>query len=132
MPVGGMLDLVVRDSLFLTYYQIVQVPTQFGSLRSDTAGSFKLSFSLANIGKLPRQNKKGGFGLLSGALILGGLGYTTVNLVNTIREGDPPFGKKNRGRVLAGLGAAAVGYLLSRSGSDSYTLGAKYKLEVVE
>lgn len=132
MPVGGRLDLVIRDSLFLTYHQIMQVPTQFGTLRFDTTGTFKLSFSMANIGSLPRQNKKGGFGLLSGALILGGLGFTTVNLVNTLREGDPPFGQENRGRILAGIGAATAGYLLTRTGSDTYTLGNKYKLEVVE
>lgn len=133
LPVQGQLERIERDSLFLTYYQIVQVPTQFGTMRIDTSGKYSLQYSLANVGSLPRRasRKSKLKGLLSGAMVLGGLGYTVVNVVNTTREGDPPFGHDNIDNVLIGLGVAAGGYMLGRAGSDRYTLGSKYTLEVV-
>lgn len=133
LPVQGHLDRIDHDSLFLTYYQVVQVPTQFGTFRIDTSGKYSLQYSLANVGALPRRakGKSGMKGLLSGAMVLGGLGYTVVNIVNTTREGDPPFGKDNIDNVLIALGVAAGGYVLGRSGPDRYTLGGKYTLEVV-
>lgn len=131
MPVSGRLDLVINDSIYLTYFQLSQVPTAFGTLRTDTTGRHSLAFSLYNIGSLPRPQHKSGKGLLAGAMMLGGLGYSFVNLFNTIRDGDPPFGKDNRGRLLAGIGTATAGFLLSRTGSSTYTLGKTYKLEVV-
>lgn len=132
LPVQGQLDRIERDSLFMTYYQIVQVPTAFGTMRLDTAGRYSLNYSLANVGSLPRTKRKKGLGLLSGAMLLGGLGYTVVNIFNTTREGDPPFGKENIDNVLIGLGTAAAGFLLGRSGPDRYVLGPKYQLELVQ
>lgn len=134
LPVQGQLERIERDSLFMTYYQVVQVPTQFGTMRIDTSGKFELRYSLANVGALPRRAKgrSGLKGLLSGAMLLGGAGYTVVNIFNTVREGDPPFGKDNIDNVLIGLGVAAAGYVLGRSGPDRYTLGSKYTLEVIK
>lgn len=133
LPVQGQLESIERDSLFMTYYQVVQVPTQFGTMRLDTSGKYDLRYSLANIGALPRRKKKSSLkGLVSGAMLLGGAGYTVVNIFNTIREGDPPFGQDNIDNVLIGLGVTAGGYLLGRTGSDRYTLGNKYTLEVIK
>ena len=134
LPVQGQLERIERDSLFMVYYQVVQVPTQFGTMRIDTSGMYELRYSLANVGALPRRAKgKAGLkGLLSGAMLLGGAGYTVVNIVNTVREGDPPFGKDNIDNVLIGLGVAAGGYILGRAGPDRYTLGGKYTLEVIK
>lgn len=127
MPVSGVLDSLVRDSLFFTYYQVVNMPNRFGGQTIDTAGRYQLAFSLANVGSFPRRRS----GLLPGALVLGGLGYTAVNLVNTTREGDPPFGKANIGNLLGGLGATGAGLLLGVLRQKRYLLGKKYQLVVI-
>jgi hypothetical protein len=132
LPVQGQLERIERDSLFMTYYQIVQVPTAFGTMRLDTAGRYSLAYSLKNVGSLPRTKSRGGLRLLGGAMVLGGLGYTAVNIFNTTREGDPPFGQDNIDNVLIGLGVAGAGFLLSRSGPDRYVLGTKYQLQLVQ
>jgi hypothetical protein len=128
MPVRGQLDSIVRDSLFLTYFQEQRVGTQYGTTKTQITGKYDLKFSMANVGSLPRPGKSK---LIPGILILGGLGYTTVNIVNTVADGDPPFGKDNIVNVLAGLGAAAAGWLMLRVRSTKYVLGEKYTLEVI-
>lgn len=128
MPVHGRLDSIIRDSLFLTYFQEQRVVTQFGTTTTQITGQYDLKFSMANVGSLPRDKRSG---LIPGILILGGLAYTTVNIVNTVREGDPPFGKDNIGNVLAGLGSATAGWLLLKSRRTKYVLGDKYTLEVI-
>jgi len=128
MPVRGRLDSIIRDSLFLTYFQEQKVMTQFGTTSKQISGQYDLKFSLANVGSMPRPKTSQ---LIPGILILGGLGYTTVNIINTVREGDPPFGKDNIGYVLAGLGSATAGWLLSKAKRTRYVIGDKYTLEVV-
>jgi hypothetical protein len=127
MPVNGMLDSLVRDSLYLTYSQVVRVPNRFGGQSIDTAGRYQLAFSVANVGSFPRRRS----GLLPGALVLGGLGYTAVNVVNTLREGDALFGKDNLGNLLGGLGAAGAGLLIGALRENSYRIGKKYQLVIM-
>jgi hypothetical protein len=83
---------------------------------------------MANVGSLPRPKRSA---LIPGILILGGLGYTTVNIVNTVREGEPPFGKDNIAYVLAGIGSAAAGWLMLKSRATKYVLGNKFTLDVI-
>ncbi|QGW29929.1 hypothetical protein [Phnomibacter ginsenosidimutans] len=89
MPVNGRLDSLVRDSLFLTYFQLVRVPTPWGTFRMDTAGRYPIAFSMANVGALPRKRNR----WFEGVLMTGGLGYTALNLVNTVREKIHPLAK---------------------------------------
>jgi hypothetical protein len=128
MHVRGQLDSIIRDSLFLTYFQEQRVATQLGSVKTQVTGKYDLKFSMANVGSFPRPRKSG---LIPGILILGGLGYTTVNIINTVADGDPPFGKNNIGRVLTAMGAAAVGWLILRSRATKYVLGKKFTLDVI-
>lgn len=129
MPVHGRLDSTVRDSIFLTYFQEERVPTQWGTYTTQVHGTFDLKFSMANVGSLPRDKRSG---LLPGILILGGAGFTVVNIINTVREGDAPFGKDNIAYVLSGLAAVATGTLMLTAQPTKYELGKKYTLEAVQ
>ncbi len=128
MPVNGRLDSLVRDSLFLTYFQLVRVPTPWGTFRMDTAGRYPIAFSLANVGSLPRKRNR----WFEGVLMTGGIGYTALNMVNTVREKDPPFGKDNIANIIGGLGTAAAGYGIAKLKKSNYILGKTYRLSVVE
>ncbi|WP_416440008.1 hypothetical protein [Phnomibacter sp. MR] len=128
MPVNGRLDSLIRDSLFLTYFQLVQVPTPWGTYRTDTAGRYAIAFNMANVGALPRKRNR----WFEGTLMTGGLAYTVLNLVNTVRENDPPFGKDNIANIIGGLGTAAVGYTIAKLKKSNYILGKTYRLAVIE
>ncbi len=129
MPVSGQLKLLTQDSLMLMYYQTMQAPNMYGGIVTDTTGRFPLAFSIKNIGSFPRQ-KKARF--LSSLLMVGGTAFVGVNLFNTIREGDPPFGKDNLPLLLAGVATAVTGYLIKALQPSSYVVGTKYKVQVVQ
>lgn len=129
MPVQGQLHTIVRDSVFLSYYQVVQQPTVFGTIRRDTTGCYALAYSLANIGGLPRPVKNR---VIPAALVMGGSAFTVVNLVNSIREKEAPFGKENLPRLFSASGAVAAGVLLAKLRPQQYRLSHTYRLQVVD
>ena len=63
--------------------------------------------------------------------MVGGGGYLVLNMVNTLREGDPPFGEENLPRVLGGAIAFTTGFLLHQlhKTKTEYRLGKKYNLK---
>jgi hypothetical protein len=87
-----------------------------------------MAFSVANIGYFPYKGRQpqAFWGRL---LMLGGGGFLLVNLVNTLRENEPPFGKDNLPRVLGALGAAAAGFGLTKLEKTYLKVGGKYKLK---
>ena len=108
MPVSGVIDSLKRDSLFLTQYDVRRFMTAQGASYIDTTGKFRMAFSVANIGYFPYTGRQpqSFWGRL---LMLGGGGFLLVNMVNTLRVNEPPFGKDNLPRVLGALGAVAFG-----------------------
>lgn len=129
MKVDATVDRFDKDSLFMLFYDVRMMPTMMGTMAKDTAGVYPLAFSMKNIGSFYKPPKAR---LLSGAMILGGLAYTVVNIVNTTREGDPPFGQDNLPNVLAGIATAAGGVLINKLQPRTVSIGNKYTLEVVQ
>jgi hypothetical protein len=132
MPVSGVVDRITADSIYLYQYQIRRMQRADGAVIFDTTGRFPLSFSIANIGSFPAGRQKGKNLLTNGTLLMiGGAGYLVVNMVNTVREGDPPFGEDNLSNVLIATGAVATGFLLKKSWPSRWYIGKKYKLQVM-
>jgi hypothetical protein len=129
MPVTGAVQSITSDSVHLVYHIVQKRMTPLGISISDTTATYLLAFSIDNIGAFP-ANRRGK--LLPSAMLLGGLGYTVVNVFNTVREGDAPFAKDNIGNVFWGLGSATAGYAWLRLKSKKYVVGKKYKLAVIE
>lgn len=103
-----------------------------GAVIFDTTGRFPLSFSIANIGSFPAGRQKGNNILTNGTLfMIAGAGYLVVNMVNTLREGDPPFGQDNLSNVLIATGAVVTGFILKKSWPSRWYIGKKYKLQVM-
>ncbi len=130
--ISGMIDCIKNDSIFLTQQTIRRIQTPEGGIRFDTSQKYKLMFSIANIGSFPAGKQKGKNIITDGSLlILGGAGYLVVNLVNTTRQGDPPFGKENLPKVLTATGAVVLGFLLKKVWPSRNTIGKKYELQVL-
>jgi len=128
MPVSGVIDSLKRDSLFLTQYDVRRFMTAQGASYIDTTGKFRMAFSVASIGYFPYTGRQpqSFWGRL---LMLGGGGFLLVNMVNTLRVNEPPFGKDNLPRVLGALGAVALGAGLLATQKDQVKLGGKYRLK---
>jgi hypothetical protein len=128
--VHGVVDSIKRDSLFLLYYDARMVPTALGGMVYDTLGVYNMNFSLQDIYSFPAR-QKGGFPLLTqGTLFLvGGTAYLALNVVNTIREKEPVFGKDNLPRVIGGVSAVVLGTLLQKTRKTENKVGKKYTLK---
>jgi hypothetical protein len=133
MSVSGTVDCITNDSIFLSQQTIRRIATPEGGVRFDTSNKYKLMFSIANIGSFPAGKKKGKNLLTDGTLlVLGGAGFLVVNLVNTTRQGDPPFGEENLPKVLAATGAVVAGFLLKLAWPSRSYVGKKYQLQVLK
>lgn len=132
MPVTGLVDRITSDSIYLFQYQIRRMQRADGSVVFDTSGKFQLAFSLANIGSFPAGKQKGKNLLTDGTLlVLAGGGYLILNIFNTTRQGDPPFGEENLPNVLMAGGAMVTGLLLKKSWPSRWYIGKKYSLKVM-
>jgi hypothetical protein len=129
MGVSAVIDYISRDSLFLLQYDVKMVPNIFGTLSPDTLAVYKLQFSLKNIYSFPADPRKFAFVTNGNLFMLGGSAYLVLNLVNTLREGDPPFGKDNLPNIIGGVTAFAFGFLLHKTQVTEYRLGKKYSLK---
>ncbi|MCU0388600.1 MAG: hypothetical protein MUE71_08345 [Chitinophagaceae bacterium] len=133
MPVSGIVERISTDSIFLSQYNIRRIQTQNGGILYDTMGKFNLQFSIANIGSFPAGRQKGKNIITEGTLLLlAGSGYLVLNIFNTTRQGDPPFGEENLPNVLIGAGIAATGFILKKAWPKKLYIGKKYQLKVIE
>lgn len=131
--ISGNIDCIKNDSIFLTQQTVRRFQTAEGGIRFDTSQKYKLMFSLANIGSFPAGKQRGKNLLTDGTLLmLGGAGYLVLNLVNTTRQGDPPFGEDNLPKVLASAGAVVLGFLLKHAWPSRSTIGKKYEIQVLK
>lgn len=132
MPVSGVIDMITPDSLYLYQYNIRRIQRMDGGVVFDTAGKYSLNFSLKNIGSFPAGKQKGKNIITDGTLLmLAGGGYLILNIFNTTRQGDPPFGEENLPVVLMSAGAVITGYLLKQAWPKRFKLGKKYNLRVI-
>jgi hypothetical protein len=129
MGVSAVVDYIKRDSLFLLQYDIRMMPTMFGTFAPDTLAVYKVQYSVKNVYSFPANPRKFSF-ITNGTLfMLGGGAYLVLNMVNTLREGDPPFAKDNRPNIIGGVAAFAAGLLLNKTQRTEYRLGKKYRLK---
>jgi hypothetical protein len=132
MPAEGVIERITTDSIILINHNIRRLQRADGAVIFDTAGSYRLFFSLANIGSFPIIKQPGRNILTDGSLLmLAGAGYLVLNIFNTTRQGDPPFGEENLPNVLIASGMVAGGFILSKAWPKRHVIGKKYYLKVI-
>lgn len=120
-----------KDSVYLVQYDIKRVPLSNGGVFLDTAGTYRFGVNYKDILSFEKERKGfdwagSGAGLFGGGVIL-----TTAGLITWI------FAKPNTRYyarpelVIAGAAAAAVGYLLMRTGAKTTIIGKKYTLHYI-
>ncbi len=133
MPVNGIIKQITTDSIYLINYVVRKLQRADGGIIFDTAGRYNLMFSLQNIGSFPLGKQKGKNILTDGTLLmLAGAGYLVLNIFNTTRQGDPPFGEENLPNVLWASGAFATGFLLKKAWPKKMMIGHKYTIKIIE
>jgi hypothetical protein len=121
------IDDIRHDSLFVTEYIIVQMPTRLGVYVLDTAARYHYQFHYKDI-RVVFYDKKGfnyrnsGYSLMGGsALLLLGSG------VSYLADRD----KFSPALLGAAAGLGLVGYLLTRLQTTNFVIGKKYSLHYI-
>jgi hypothetical protein len=112
----GWITAIRNDSVFLKIYDIRTMPTQFGTSTVDTVGSFSPGLPFKDIFKI-NINKKQSFGFIKQgtALIIGGLGYAALNIINGAYLNEPLTDKKNLTSLGIAMAVAGTGFILNKT-----------------
>lgn len=129
--VSAVVDHIKNDSLFLLQYQTRMTPNYFGGFTPDTVAVYRVQYSIYNIYSFPVKPKAFGFITNGSLFMLGGGAYLFLNVVNTLRDHDPPFGKDNQPNIVGGAATFITGLLLNKTRRKEYRPGKKYKLKLL-
>ncbi len=130
--INGVVQDIKNDSLFIKEYDIRAVPTQWGVARVDTLGSYVIGVHYKDLLIIDVQ-KRESFGFIKNGtlLMVGGIGYATLNVINGKYLKEPITGPDNLKSLGISLGVAGVGYLLNRVNKFRSENGRKYRIEYV-
>lgn len=130
---SGKIYRLKEDTIFIVPIEERAFMSNWGLVLTDTIQLNRIGIAVNKIKSITRQDESFVF-LKNGALLkwLGG-GYAFLNIVNnlTSSDRDPLFGSqnlKNLGIAAAVFGAGMVQNALYK---DFYTLGRKYKLQIL-
>jgi hypothetical protein len=128
---GGNFNVQVNnirnDSIFVTEFIIVQMPTRLGVYVLDTVARYKYSFNYKEIGTIYHDKKGFSFSGSGASLMGGGLLLLVASGVVYIAD------RSNFSLPLMGaaVGLGLTGYLLTRLQTTNYKIGKKYQLNYI-
>lgn len=112
---NGVVQAIYNDSVFLKEYDVRPVPNQWGTYTIDTLGSHLVAFHYRDIETVIFKKQESFTYLKNGAiLIIGGLGYAALNVINGKYLKESITGDKNRKSLAIALAVAGAGFLINR------------------
>ncbi len=129
---GGVVQAVRHDSVFIKEYNIRSVPNQWGVSSVDTLGSYVVALHYKDI-EIVMMKQRQSFGFIKNGAILmiGGLGYIALNIFNGKYLKQPITDLDNRKSLAIALGVAGAGFLMNRLHKYNNKNGKRYRVEYV-
>ena len=114
--VSGWITAIRNDSVFVKEYDVRQVPTTWGVMVLDTAGSYIVGVHYKEIKRIEFDERGQAFGYVKNGAIfmIGGLGYALLNVVNGQYLHESITDSKNMRSLGIALGVAGAGFVLNR------------------
>jgi hypothetical protein len=130
--IEGNIDRIAHDSVFLKMYQVQAVPTVFGVTSVDTLGAFDVRLHYKDI-RMVDVPRKGSFGFIRNGVIfmIGGIGYTLLNVVNGGFLNESVGSHKNISKIGTAMAVAGGGFVLNRIYVHNQRKGLNYKIVYV-
>ncbi|MEO5996219.1 MAG: hypothetical protein ABIN89_05805 [Chitinophagaceae bacterium] len=130
--IGGIVTAIHSDSVFVKEFDIRSVPNQWGVSSVDTLGSYIVGFHYKDIQTVEFQKRESfGFVKNGSMLMIGGIGYAALNLVNGKYLKQPITDRENLKSLGISLGVAGIGFLLNQLNKMNNRNGKKYIVEYV-
>jgi hypothetical protein len=112
-PVNGLITDIRNDTVFVKEWDIRAVPTNLGVTMLDTAGVYITGFNYKDIEIIDVSDRmKFEQVTPDRILIIGGIGYTVLNVVNGAYLHESITDSKNLKRLGIAAGAIGTGFLL--------------------
>jgi hypothetical protein len=113
-PVNGLITDIRHDSVFVKEWDVRTVPTIFGVTVLDTAGFYITGFHYKEIATIDVSDRTKFQQVTVGRiLIIGGIGYTVLNVVNGAYLHEPITDSKNLKNLGIAAGAVGTGLLVN-------------------
>jgi len=126
---SGIIENIHHDSVFIRQYDVRAIPNQWGVSQVDTLGSYLIALHYKDIETVSFSKRKP-FGFITNGsmLMIGGLGYIGLNLINGKYLKQPLSDTENRKSLAIALGVAGTGFALSRIQKYSNRNGKRYNI----
>ena len=130
--VAGTVHAVRNDSVLIQQFEVRSVPNMWGVSSVDTVGSYLVSIVYKDIEKVV-TGKRESFGFVKNGTILmiGGLGYAALNLVNGSYLNQSITSPENMKSLAIAFGVAGTGLLINRLRKYNNRNGKRYRIEYV-
>jgi hypothetical protein len=113
-PVNGMITAIQHDSIFVKEWDVRAVPTTFGVTVLDTAGVYITGFHYKEIETIDVSDRTRFQQVTVGRiLIIGGIGYTALNIINGAYLHEPVTDSRNLKNLGIAAGAVGTGLLIN-------------------
>jgi hypothetical protein len=113
-PVNGTITDIRHDSIFVKEWDVRVVPTTFGVTVLDTAGVYITGFHYKEIETIDVSDRTQFQQVTAGRiLIIGGIGYTALNIINGAYLHEPITDSKNLKNLGIAAGAVGTGLLIN-------------------
>ena len=127
----AMIYKIQDDSLYLRPYVVQTYVNRIGLNFLDTTYYGLMIIHTSYIKAFPKEDE--GFAYVKNGAIfkIAGGGYALLNVINTLSNHEPVFGKDNLPKILIALSVFAVGEILSLTHKKDYIIGKKYRIEYI-
>lgn len=129
---GGIVNAIRNDSVFIKEYDVRSVPNMWGVAKTDTLGTYVVGIHYKDI-EVVNIKKAQSFGYVRDGtlLMVGGLGYAVLNLVNGKYLNESITVPENRKSLGIAVGVAGAGFLMNRIHNYSNNNKRRYRVEYI-
>lgn len=128
----GYIDWIRNDSIQINQFALQGTVTMFGTYGQDTLKLGRLVLHINEIKAFAKDRGHFRSVFTNGAFLkAGGIGYLSVNIINSAIKGDNIFESKNIPRLAGGLVAWLAGSLVKKSNPDYRPIGKRFSVEIL-
>ena len=128
----GYIDWIKDDSIQINQFALQGNVTMFGTYAQDTLRIGRLVLHINEIKAFAKDRGRFRSVFTNGAFLkAGGIGFVSLNIINSVIDGDPVFEKNNIPKLAGGLTAWLAGVLVKKSNPDYRPIGKRFSVEIL-
>jgi len=130
--ITGYINWIKNDSIQINQFALQGTVTMFGTYGQDTLKLGRLVLHINEIRAFAKDRGHFRSVFTNGAFLkTGGIGYLSLNIINSLLKGDPVFENKNITKIAGGLSAWLAGVWVKKSNPDYRPIGKRFSVEIL-